>query len=93
MIKGKTRSGFSFSVDPKTLHSMKVVRLLAEIEKNESNAAVLGLGHIILGDDLESFYDHCDDVATDEKYADEIFGEGIQDILTATGEEKNVKNS
>lgn len=92
MIEGKTKSGFSFCVDPKTLHSMKVVRLTAEIEKTGSNAAVLMLAEVIFGDDLEKFYDHCDAVATDEKYADEIFGEGIHEILVVASEDKELKN-
>ena len=48
MLKGKTKSGFAYEVDPKKLHSMKSVRLLTELEKNESNRAVLNLADIIL---------------------------------------------
>ena len=93
MLKGKTKSGFAYEVDPKNLHSMKSVRLLTELEKNESNRAVLNLADIILGSEqAEAFADHCDENATEEKYADELFGEGIAEMLEEAGKDPGTKN-
>lgn len=93
MVKGTTKSGFAYEIDPQKFHSMKAVRLMAEVGKNEPGYAVLDLAEVILGaEQMDAFVDHCDANATEEKYADALFGEGITEMVEEAGKEPETKN-
>lgn len=94
MITGKTRSGFEFSIPKKVFHSMKVNRMIANMGEGSGAKETLDILDVLMGkEQTERFLDHCDEVATDDKFGDSICMEGVNDIFTALNEDSDVKNS
>ena len=62
-IKGKTQSGFSFTVDVRRMRDIRFIELLAESEKGENPTLVLPrLVKMVLGDQQkEKLYKHLED--------------------------------
>lgn len=93
MIKGKTTSGFEYSISPKVFHSMKVIRKVAKIEENTSISETFDVMEEILGwEQFENLMEHCDEAATDDHYADAIFSEAMQEMFANLSEDKQAKN-
>ena len=61
-MKGKTASGFAFSVDETVLDDMRVVDAIAEIESGANPAAISTLLNRILGkEQKERLYEHIEE--------------------------------
>lgn len=93
MIIGKTTSGFSFKIKKRVFHSMKVNKLIVKFNESPNTKEVLDVIYALLGkEQADAFLDHCDSMATDDKFGDEICNDGFAEIFEALNNDRDVKN-
>lgn len=61
MIKGKTKSGFSYNIDERKLSDFRMIRAIADVESADAGTQIKGMIDIakwLLGDDIERLEEH-----------------------------------
>lgn len=90
MIKGTTKSGFKFQIDPADVNDMEFIEVLADLESDITKlprAIVMALG----ADQKKKLYGH---VRTENgKVPVDAVMELFDEILTIANEENETKNS
>lgn len=92
MIKGKTRSGFEFSVSRRILDDWRFTLAIADAESKDPSRSVQGSVNcvrLLLGDQEESLYAHI--AEADGTIPKDKIGEEVADIIKELG--KTQKNS
>ena len=89
MVKGTTRGGFKFSIDPKNVKDMRVVELAAKATREP--LYMPELASRILGESQkEALYKHLED--SKGRVDPERFGEELEDIMGAIDKDEETKN-
>ena len=86
MLEGKTKSGFSFSIEDNVLDDMRLVDALAEIDANPM--AISKVVQLLLGDQRNALYAHL--ARDDGSVPVEAVVEAVMDIFQAG--DKRAKN-
>ena len=90
MIKGTTKSGFSYSVDPDNVKDMRVIELAAKTKYD--GLYVPELASRILGEkQKERLYKHLEDKKG--RVSPDKFGDALDEIMTAVNNADETKNS
>lgn len=84
MVKGKTKTGFAFSVDENAMNDMELVDILADKATDESFRMSYILGKLLPADQKKDLYDHVR-TASGRVPVDAVVAE-IEDIFAAMGE-------
>lgn len=93
MIVGTTPNGFHISIRKRIIHSMDMTRRLASMDENTPVKDFIDMFERLLGkEQFDQLMKHCDDIATDEKYGDDIFQEETAYIFKLLDEDEDVKN-
>lgn len=61
MLKGKTKSGFSYNIDERKLKDFRMVKAIADVESPDAGIQIRGmvdLANWLLGDRVEALEDH-----------------------------------
>ncbi len=90
MVKGTTKDGFKFSVDPDNVRDMRVVELAAKAQHDGLYVPELAdrvLGH----NQKEKLYDFLAD--SKGRVNPDKFGEALEEIMTAVNQNEETKNS
>lgn len=59
MKKGKTETGFAFTLDENVFDDMELLEMLVEIDKGEASALPAVVTRILGVDQKKKLYDHC----------------------------------
>lgn len=89
MIKGKTKTGFEFSVNPDDLDDMRFVDALASLEKNNITAISEVADFMFDTEQRKAIYTHLAKLDEKGKVRIEAFTQEVVDILNYTEDTKN----
>ena len=82
MIRGKTRTGFHFEVDPNAMNDMELVDILADDTMDDAFRMSHVVKRLLPGDQRKALYDH---VRVDGRVpVDKVIAE-VEDIFAALG--------
>ena len=89
MIKGTTKDGFNYSVDPDDVKDMRVIELMAKTKHDGTYFPELASR--ILGDkQKERLYKHLEDKKG--RVSPDRFGDALDEIMTAINNAEETKN-
>lgn len=87
MIKGKTTSGFAFTLDDGVLDDWEILEALNDIDEGDSTKVVAVLKHLLSDDQYKALKDHLRGENKRVKVTDMVAA--LQDILSASNKTKN----
>lgn len=90
MIKGTTKSGFKFQIDPADVNDMEYIEVLADLEDDITKlprALVMALGK----EQKKALYEHARN--SDGKVPVDVVMAEFEEILTIANEDEEAKNS
>lgn len=86
MKRGKTKSGFSFTLDDKVFDDMELLESLVDIDKGNSAALPMVVSKILGKEQKNALYEHCRD--DDGRVPVSKVGQELTEIFEAFGESK-----
>ena len=88
MIKGKTKTGFEFTIDPEVFNDWEILETLYDIDEGNSQLAVKVARKILGKNQLEALKEHIK-AENGGKATIEAMSEALQDIFEACDSSKN----
>lgn len=90
MVKGTTRTGFKFSIDPLAIKDMEFIELAAEAEENGLVLPKM-LERVLGKKQKDKLYDHVRD--SKGRVLIDVINEEVEDIFNALNQDNETKNS
>lgn len=88
MIKGTTKSGFEFTIDPEVFNDWEILETLYDIDEGNSQLAVKVARSVLGTDQLEGLKEHIK-AENGGKATIEAMGDALQEIFEACDSSKN----
>lgn len=88
MIKGKTKSGFEFEIDPNVFNDWEILEALYDIDNGNAQLAVKVARSVLGRDQLDKLTEHIK-AQNDGKATIEAMGDALEEIFSACDASKN----